>query len=825
MADTSFSARVTRIVTAWAQAVNDWIYKGRNPVYVTSAGTGSAYTVTLPATSFYSVYTAGDRFSWKAHAESGASATLTLIGASTLAAKNLLLAGSAVVAGAIQIGDIVEVTYDGTSFQITGGTPLYRFIQSGSGAVTRDVQGRLRDTIHVFDFIPTVNHSTILAGTETSDLATYIQAALTAAAAAGGTRGATVFCPSGLYTHTGVTLPGTAQSGGNVTLEGSGGTVFKALTGTSVLVNCPEDIARDGPRFIRNIRLDGNGISGVIGLKAYQVLHLYLEGLDVRNCDVAYQLETIQEMMALGCVARGAGNNVGWLIKQNPAGCTSSTFIKCSAQSSAACGWAFIGDGGGASLETITMYSCLVQSNAPVGMYLKNVSGLTIHGTHFEANARTGTTASIDGNTVSKSVIYADNAFFSIRDTEIKESHSGNTNIIQLTNGSTLLASNLGANGAPPNSPTIKSDSTSGVVWEGTLRQGCAGGYNKTWPRYITDPFNGGGFCGHGAPVLNFSDEITNEATSSDETQTHTIAAGATDSGVGWDTIYGRTRAIQFAASAGSSSTNRTRFRVFAADTYVASSRYVISWLMKASVDTTLRLSLGTIFTPDYDVDMKAGEWTRICYYVIDNAAGGATTLFMWPTDSAGALVTMAKLCTFQVASGANLQKQDLARRMVAEGLYPTKTAVGLRASVLNTAQNATGNVGTGEDNLMTYSLPAAMLNTSGSGVRITAWGTAANNANAKTLKLYFGSQIYSQALTVSQVGRWRFDAEVFRTGSNTQEYAVKFFQDGTTQIHGLANGALTETDTAVITIKCTGEATNNNDIVQEGIAVELLPR
>ncbi|MBP3958344.1 hypothetical protein J8F10_24105 [Gemmata sp. G18] len=156
-------------------------------------------------------------------------------------------------------------------------------------------------------------------------------------------------------------------------------------------------------------------------------------------------------------------------------------------------------------------------------------------------------------------------------------------------------------------------------------------------------------------------------------------------------------------------------------------------------------------------------------------------------------------------------------------------TAVGLEFSGTNGAvlvpsvnTAAVGNVGTGEDNLRTYLLLAGRFNTAGKGIRITAWGTGANNA--KTLKLYFGSTvILTASLTTSQANRWRVVAEVYSTGTDAQDYVAQFIQGGTVSQADVNVGSSTEDDGATITIKCTGEATTTNDIVQEGLLIESL--
>lgn len=55
------------------------------------------------------------------------------------------------------------------------------FTQSGTGAVTRTGEAKLREALSVFDFIPVAEHAAIRAGTTTTDVTSFINAALTAA--------------------------------------------------------------------------------------------------------------------------------------------------------------------------------------------------------------------------------------------------------------------------------------------------------------------------------------------------------------------------------------------------------------------------------------------------------------------------------------------------------------------------------------------------------------------------------------------------------------------------------------------------------------------
>ena len=140
----------------------------------------------------------------------------------------------------------------------------------------------------------------------------------------------------------------------------------------------------------------------------------------------------------------------------------------------------------------------------------------------------------------------------------------------------------------------------------------------------------------------------------------------------------------------------------------------------------------------------------------------------------------------------------------------------------VNTA--TVGNVGAGEDDLMTYPLPAKTLADNGRGVRVTAWGDAANNANAKTLKVYFGAtEVLSTALTASQVGTWRVVMEVIRTGAATQVAIAQLNQGGATTIVDAETDSPTSDLDAAVTIKLTGTATANDDIRQFGMVVEAI--
>lgn len=148
----------------------------------------------------------------------------------------------------------------------------------------------------------------------------------------------------------------------------------------------------------------------------------------------------------------------------------------------------------------------------------------------------------------------------------------------------------------------------------------------------------------------------------------------------------------------------------------------------------------------------------------------------------------------------------------------------------LTSSTTAVGNVGAGEDTLMSYTLPASTLTTNGMAVKVIAWGHTANNANAKTLKGYFGAtQVFGGSgisLTVSELGSWMAGFVVMRTGAATQACAAQVCGGPAGSGVTLASVTATtpaETLSGTVLIKFTGQATSDNDVTQEGFVVELL--
>lgn len=145
------------------------------------------------------------------------------------------------------------------------------------------------------------------------------------------------------------------------------------------------------------------------------------------------------------------------------------------------------------------------------------------------------------------------------------------------------------------------------------------------------------------------------------------------------------------------------------------------------------------------------------------------------------------------------------------------------RTQALTINTTAVGNVGTGEDVLMTYTLPASTLGADGRALRVTVWGITAGNGNTKTIKFYFGStSVTLNPVTAAPNAQvWRAQALIARTGATAQEMILTAQAGVVNEVASRTTPA--ETMSGAIVVKCTGEATSNDDISQKGLLVELL--
>ena len=234
------------------------------------------------------------------------------------------------------------------------------FLQSGTGAVSRTVQARLRDLVSILDFIPVAEHAAIAAQTSTTTLTTYIQAALDEVNT--NKRGG-LYVPAGLYNTGTINWPGN-----NIALIGAGSgygydtssapqTIFKAVAGTTImfdLVQTGTAVDRQGS-LISDIKLDGNSVASSVGI------HTALANIVERCTFTRFQLAGIQ----IG--------NFG----------NSNRIIGCN----------FILSGGyslyiiGASTTTNTIRDCIFEQSASSALRIEGGFGMKFENCVFESNS------------------------------------------------------------------------------------------------------------------------------------------------------------------------------------------------------------------------------------------------------------------------------------------------------------------------------------------------------------------------------------------------------------------------------------------------------
>lgn len=136
----------------------------------------------------------------------------------------------------------------------------------------------------------------------------------------------------------------------------------------------------------------------------------------------------------------------------------------------------------------------------------------------------------------------------------------------------------------------------------------------------------------------------------------------------------------------------------------------------------------------------------------------------------------------------------------------------------LDVNTTAVGNVGVGEDDLMSYSVPASTLGADGDSLRMVAGGTFAATNNNKRLRVKFGaSTIFdSGALAITAATDWALEVDIIRTGATAQKCISRLNTSSGTLSAYCDYATAAETMSGAVTLKLTGEATADNDIVAE---------
>jgi hypothetical protein len=125
------------------------------------------------------------------------------------------------------------------------------------------------------------------------------------------------------------------------------------------------------------------------------------------------------------------------------------------------------------------------------------------------------------------------------------------------------------------------------------------------------------------------------------------------------------------------------------------------------------------------------------------------------------------------------------------------------------------GNVGAGEDDLMTFSIPAGILATNGDSIYFETIFQTNTNGNSKELKLYLGTDaIYDIAALSNAGGGVCVNGRITRIDATNQ--IVTFWVNSLNNPSVGSFAPTTQTLSSAIIFKATGTAVANNDIVQK---------
>lgn len=192
--------------------------------------------------------------------------------------------------------------------------------------------------------------------------------------------------------------------------------------------------------------------------------------------------------------------------------------------------------------------------------------------------------------------------------------------------------------------------------------------------------------------------------------------------------------------------------------------------------------------------------------------------------------VTYAKMQNVSAASrllgrGSAGGAGDPQELSVGAGLVLTGTELAATggASVLDVNVTEVGNVTTGEDDLITYTVVGGTLGVNEEYLHFVAAGVFGASANNKRLRVRFGSTVLfdSGALAITAATDWILEGWIVREGQSVQKCMVKLNTSSATLAAYADYAGATEDLATSLVLKVTGEATANDDIVQEDLLVE----
>jgi hypothetical protein len=463
--------------------------------------------------------------------------------------------------------------------------------------------------------------------TGVSDSTTAIQRAFDDGAVA-------IYFPQGDYLCGGLTVPAYIQR-----IYGEG--TLLANANNVVIMQVLTDVSRRRTKDIDGLRFSGNGKTNATGLKLGSVTNNPAPGAQEAVLYVAMR-DTHFSSLETGVDSRVSmehcfenivffQNTVGMKLYSDVinGGCNANTFIALRfEQNTVGC---MVVSNSIFPLHNNIFLGCIWQSNAVCGLFTQgmsgtgNISGISVKGFHIEGNGYGASTVTIDGIVVKRADFYFIQSTISLEDSSLSSRLSP---CVLAETASHVVASNLTGYGNTFGE-VYAPDATSQVSEFG-LSVSLGVKYIETYGVFESI----GTFAAVGSPKMNLGLYRNDSTMTNPAIPTLNNTTGAVAVTTQKNTHLGLMSSIQFAASSGSTATNRNYW--YNGDG-IPGEYFFLSVICMTDLNTTIRFQnlLSGAFNV-FDVNFVANTPRRV---IIGGRLATSTGLsnFIFPMDSVGA--------------------------------------------------------------------------------------------------------------------------------------------------------------------------------------------
>jgi len=214
------------------------------------------------------------------------------------------------------------------------------------------------------------------------------------------------------------------------------------------------------------------------------------------------------------------------------------------------------------------------------------------------------------------------------------------------------------------------------------------------------------------------------------------------------------------------------------------------------------------------------GSWNTDVVAAIYTGANGTKGLEIIGTASA----TASPLRIFRDALTPDLLNLAASGVLSLRAGLNTGTTTAKVGGTIHENLTPASNSGTGETDLMTFSLPANTLGTDNDYLTVDAWGEFSAPTGNSRVKLKFGATtIFDSGSLAFTSGAWRIQARIVRGGA-TSQVTISTWSGSSLVTTTAQVAAPAETLSSAVTIKCTGQAAASSEVFQEGFIVRWNP-